>query len=191
VTILKRIFLLLALGACLLAAGCGGDDEKGKPIPADTAAALDRQLDGVQARLDNGSVGACKDILEGERGPNRDAVEQLISGLPDDVGADVRDALEQSFDNLWSLVEQECSDKEAEKPTTTQETTPPETTTTETPTETTETTPPPETETTTTPTDETLPPDGDGNSEGALPDTGNGGGVGPGSSKEKKDKVAK
>jgi hypothetical protein len=190
VTTLKRISLLLALGACLAAAGCGGDDEKGKPIPADTAAALERQLDGVQARIDNGSVGACKDILEGERGPNRDAVEELLSGLPDDVDADVRDALEQSFDNLWSLVEQECSDKEAKEPTKTQETTttPPETITTETPTETTETTPPPETETTTTPGDDTLPPDGDGDSSGGLPDTGNGGGAGPGASKQKKDK---
>ncbi len=43
VTTLKRISLLLALGACLAAAGCGSDDEEGEPIPADTAAALERR----------------------------------------------------------------------------------------------------------------------------------------------------
>ena len=43
-TNLKRISLLLALGACLAAAGCGSDDEKGKPIPAEQAAQLENQL---------------------------------------------------------------------------------------------------------------------------------------------------
>jgi hypothetical protein len=194
VTILKRISLLLALGACLAAAGCGADDEKGKPIPADTAAALERQLDGVQARLDNGSAGACQDILEGTRGPNRDAVQQLLDGLPNDVDPDVRDALEQSFNNLWSLVESKCQDLQPDQPTQTQtqtQTQPePETDTTETQTETTETTPP-ETDTETNPDEGTLPPDGDGESDGAIPDTGgNSGGAGPGISKAKKGKVS-
>jgi hypothetical protein len=190
VTTLKRISLLLALGACLAAAGCGSDDEGGKPIPADTAAALGSQLDGVQARLDNGTPGACRDILEGSRGPNRDAVQQLLDGLPGDVDPDVRDALEQSFDNLWSLVESKCQDLQADAPTQTQTQPEHETNTTEVPTDTVETTPP-ETETETAPEDAPLPPDGDGDSGGAIPETGNGGGVGPGAIKLKKQgKVA-
>jgi hypothetical protein len=182
-----RISLVLALGACLAAAGCGSDDEGGKPIPAETAAALASQLDGVEARLENGSPGACRDILQGTRGPNLDAVQQLLSGLPDDVDPDVRDALEQSFDNLWSLVESKCEELQADEPTQTQ-TQPepePETDTTEVPTETTETTPP-ETDTETTPEEAPLPPEGDGDNGGATPEDGSGGGVGPGAIKPKK-----
>lgn len=189
---LKRISLLLALGACLATTGCGSDDEGGKPIPADTAAALDSQLDGVQARLDNGSEGACRDILEGTRDPNRDQVQQLLDGLPGDVDPDVRDALEQSFDNLWGLVESKCEDLKADEPIQTPTQTEPEpetdTTETETETDTTETTPP-ETDTETNPEQDPLPPDGDGGSGGALPETG-GGGVGPGSLKAKKKEKA-
>jgi hypothetical protein len=191
---LKRIFLLLALGACLAAAGCGSDDEGGKKIPAATAAALQQQLDGAQARLDNATAGACKDILEGPRGPNRPAVQQLIDGLPNDVDPDVRDALQESFDNLWSLVESKCEDLKPDEPTQTETQTQPETTPTETTTtETTETTPP-ATETTP-PATETTPPDGNGNSGGAIPPdgngngNGNGGGVGPGATEEKKEKL--
>ena len=185
-TTLKRISLLLALGACLATAGCGSDDEEGKPLPADTAAALESQLDGVQARLDNGTEGACKDILEGTRGPNRDAVQQLLEGLPNDVDPDVRDALKESFDNLWSLVGSKCEELKPEEPAQT-ETTEPETTTTETDTETTETTPPDTDTEPTTPEEETIPPDGDGENGGAIPETDSGGGVGPGSSKLKKN----
>jgi hypothetical protein len=185
---LKRIFLLLALGACLAAAGCGSDDEGGKKIPAATAAALQQQLNGVQARLDNGSPGACTDILEGTRGPNRAAVQQLIDGLPNDVDPDVRDALQESFDNLWSLVESKCQNLQPDEPAQTETQT--QTQTEETPTETTppatETTPP-ATETTP-PATETNPPEGNGNNGGAIPPDGNGGGVGPGATKEKKEK---
>jgi hypothetical protein len=174
----------VALALTLATAGCGGDDE-GSPIPAATATALNAELDGVQARLDNGTAGACKDILEGSRGPNLARVNQLIDGMPDDVDPDVRSALEDSFDRLWELVQQDCDDKAqqeekdqpAPEPETETQTTPPETETEETtPTETTETTPP-ETE--------PLPPEGDGDNDGSVPGNGNGdgvegGGVGPG-----------
>jgi hypothetical protein len=184
---LKRISLLLALGACLAAAGCGSDDEKGKRIPAEQAAQLETQLGIVQARLDNGTEGACKDILDAEDA-NDDAVAEILSSLPNDVDPDVRDALEESFDNLWSLVESKCEDLKPDEPVQT-ETTEQETTTTETQTETTETTPPPETDTTpTNPDDLPLPQDGDGDSDGAIPPNSNGGGVGPGATKEKKAK---
>jgi hypothetical protein len=109
VTNLKRTTLVLLLGACLAAAGCGSDDE-GDPIPADSAAALQSQLDNVQARLDNGSVGACDDILSGPRGPNADAVNQAIADLPDGVDEDVRSALQDGFDRLFTLVEERCNE---------------------------------------------------------------------------------
>jgi hypothetical protein len=107
----------MLLGACLAAAGCGSDDE-GDPIPADSAALLQAQLDNVQARLDNGSVGACEDILTGPRGPNVDAVNQAIATLPDSVDEDVRSGLQDGFDQLFSLVDERCNElrEEAEQP---------------------------------------------------------------------------
>jgi hypothetical protein len=180
----RPIAVLLATVALVGFAGCGGDEE-GAPIPAATANALNAELDGVQARLDQGSAGACNDILEGPRGPNKDQAQQLIDSLPDDVDADVRSALQDSFDHLWDLVEQDCEDKadrekqaqpepEPEQPTETQtETvTEPETPTTPTDTET-DTTP-------TSPEEAPLPNDGDGDSGGGVPEAGNGNGNGGG-----------
>jgi hypothetical protein len=180
VTTLRHISLLLALGACLAAAGCGSDEEKGGPIPAAQATELQARLDETQNRLDNGSEGACKDILD----DTMPEVGNILDGLPNSVDPDVRDALEQSFDNLWSLVESECQDLKPDEPA---QTTPaePETTPTETQTETTPTeTTPPETDTETNPEDAPLPDDGNGDSGGAVPDTG--GGAGPGATKLKK-----
>jgi hypothetical protein len=180
----RLIVLLVALAMGIASAGCG--DDEGSPIPAATATELNAELDGVQARIDNGSAGACRDILEGSRGPNLERVNELIDGMPDDVDPDVRSALEESFDRLWELVQQDCDDKAQQEeesqpePETETETTPPETETEETtPTETTETTPPEQ---------EPLPPEGDGDNDGGVPGNGNGngngvgngGGVGPG-----------
>ena len=187
---LKRTCLLLALAAALTTAGCGSDDE-GKPLPRETVAALDAQLDKVQDRLDDGSEGACKDILDAppERGANRDAVQRALEDLPDDVDPDVREATQESFDNLWSLVESRCEELKPDEPTETQsEPTETETQPTETETEPTETETEPTDTTPTTPGEETIPPDGDGENGGAVPPDGNGGGVGPGAAKEKKEK---
>jgi len=167
-----RVLTFALLALALVAAGCGGDDE-GKPIPAATATQLDAQLDGVQARLDNGTAGACKDILEGPRGPNLEQVNQIIESLPDDVDSGVRSALQDSFDNLWDRVQDKCDElSEAQQQPTETETTPTEITPTETtPTETTPTeTVPPATE--------ELPPDGNGNGNGGVPGNGNGNGNG-------------
>jgi outer membrane biosynthesis protein TonB len=188
-TSFKRIFLVALLGAGLATVGCGGDDE-GAPIPAQTAQALQTELDGVQARLDNGSAGACNDILEGERGPNLERVQQLLDGLPDDVDPDVRSALEDSFNRLWELVQEDCDEKAQEEESQQEEPEPePEPTPTETEPEPeptpTETEPEP---VPTTPEETPLPPEGDGNNGGAVPGEGNGGGVGPGAAKEKKAK---
>jgi hypothetical protein len=173
--------MLMLLAVSLAVAGCGGDDE-GTPIPSATATALDGELNGVQARLDEGSAGACRDILEGPRGPNLERVQELIDAMPDDVDADVRSALEDSFDRLWELVQQDCDDKAREEKS--QQEPEPEPTETETETETetqTETTP---TETepteTTPPAEEELPPEGDGGAPGNGNGNGNGGGFGPG-----------
>jgi hypothetical protein len=175
--------VLLALAASLAVAGCGGDDE-GEPIPTATATALSSELDGVQDRLDEGSAGACRDILGGPRGPNMARVQDLIDQLPDDVDSDVRSALEDSFNRLWDLVEQECDDKaQQEEESQPEETTPEETTPEETEPETTpeETTPEETTpEETTPPEEEVLPPEGDGENDGGIPGNGGGGGVGPG-----------
>jgi hypothetical protein len=184
-TPLSRIALLLLLAVILVVTGCGGDDE-GAPIPAETATALDAELDDVQARIDQGSAGACKDILEGTNGPNLERVRELIDALPEDVDPDVRSALEASFDRLWELVQDDCDEKAAQEEQAKPDPEPiePETTTPTTPTdaETTPTTP-------TTPEEEELPPDGDGENNGEIPPgngngngngVGNGGGVGPG-----------
>jgi hypothetical protein len=179
--------LVLGLVAAGLAlAGCGGDEE-GKPIPTATATALHAQLDNIQGRLDQGSAGACKDILEGPREPNMEQVSELIDAMPDDVDSDVRSALEDSFDNLWELVQDDCDDKaqaeekarqdreqqQEEEPDTDTETTPTETETDTTPTDTT-----PTDTTPTTPGEEPLPPEGDGDNGGQVP--GNSGGAGTG-----------
>ena len=194
-TSFKRITLVLSLCACLAAAGCGSDDEGGKQLPANTAAALEDQLNRVQDRLDNGTEGACRDILEGPRGPNRAAVQQLLDGLPNEVDPDVREATQESFDNLWSLVESKCEELRADEPAQTTPTdTQTETTPTETETQPTETTPPPTDTEPTTPDQQPLPPEGDGDNGGTVPPeengngNGNGGGVGPGAAKEKREK---
>jgi hypothetical protein len=159
VTKIKRTTLVALLGAGLAAAGCGSDDE-GEPIPAESASVLQSQLDNIEARIQNGSVGACDDILGGPRSPNLEPVEQAIADLPSDVDEDVRTGLEDGFNRLFQLVQERCDElrAEAERQQDTQteaepEPLPPET----------ETVVPPETETTTTPPEtetetETVPP---------------------------------
>jgi hypothetical protein len=159
----KRTTGFLALAACLLAAGCGSDDE-GQGIPRDSAAALDRQLDSIQSRFEVGG-GACADITEGDD-PNTTAVQRTIDGLPADVDQDVRDAITDGFARLFQLVQEQCEqpqtetepEPETETPTVTEPAPPPPETQTETtpPPETTETTPPPP-ETTEPPATDTAP----------------------------------
>jgi outer membrane biosynthesis protein TonB len=135
--IIRLPHISLALALVALVAGCGSDKE-GKPIPADQAAALQKQLDSIENRFDFGD-GACADI-EGKSIP---AVRQELDSIPSSVGSDVRDALRRSFDRLFELTASQCDEQKGQETTPT-ETTPTETTPTETtPTETTptETTP--------------------------------------------------
>jgi hypothetical protein len=168
----KQIALLALLGGCLVAAGCGSDEE-GAPIPADSATVLQGELNSVADRIANGSVGACRDVSDSATSPNTKPIQDAIDGLPGDVDQDVRDALQQGFDRLFELVDERCAELEDETDTQT-ETEPTPTETTDTETETTETT---DTETTPTdtttiptdttdetspPTDTDVPPSGDG-----------------------------
>jgi hypothetical protein len=173
-SVAKRICLLALVAVSVALAGCGGDKE-GKPLPAAQAQQLEGRLQDAQLRLANGSEGACKDILN----DTQPKVGRIIDSLPDNVDADVRDALSESFDNLWRLVDDRCqeiADQSKPEPTKTE----PETDT-NTNTNTTETT---QTETTQTETTQTepdtapLPNDGNGNGNGGVP--GSGGGVSPG-----------
>ena len=164
----KRVLAAVACVA-LLTAGCGSDDE-GKQI-AGSAAELQRSLESIERRFDLGG-GACQDITQGED-TDVDAVQAKIDALPDDVDKGVRDALQESFDRLFDLVQEECTQTDTDTETET-ETTPTEqvpTVTEEVPTATetvpTETTPP-----------QTNTPGNQGNGNG----NGNGGGNGGGNS---------
>jgi hypothetical protein len=183
VTTIKRTTTLVLIGAALAAAGCGSEDE-GEPIPSVQAEALLAQLEVVQNRLDQGSAGACQDVFTHAESPNQSTVDELLAQIPEDVDPEVRSALEQSFARLWELVGQECDERAAEEeqqqpepePT---ETAPPPEEEEEEPDEEEEEAPPEEEEPP--PPDETpLPPEGDGDNDGAIPGEGNGGGVGPG-----------
>jgi outer membrane biosynthesis protein TonB len=171
-----RLLLISLLVATFALAACGGDD-RGQGIPQNTASSLLSELAAVQNRLDQGSVGACEDVID-ESVP---AIQKKLDSLPEKTDSELRTALEDSFTKLRTLSEQTCDDRrqkaEDKKKTTTTETTPPPTTT--------ETEPPPTTTTETTPpTTETTPkpkpapkPKDNGNGNGKKNDSGGGGGA--------------
>ena len=167
-----RLLALPLLLATLALAACGGED-KGAGIPQGTASELLSELAAVQNRLDQGSVGACEDVLD-ESVPNN---KKKLDSLPDNTDAGLRTALEDSFTKLRTLSEQTCDErrqKAEDKKTTETETTPPPTTTeTAPPTTTTTETAPPTTETTPKPKPK---PKNNGNGKG----NGNGGSGGAG-----------
>ena len=100
----RGIFALALVVAAVAARGVRGGATRARGSRCQRPPRLQAQLDGTQARLDQGSVGACKDILEGPRGPNKQQVQDLIDSMPDDVDSDVESALQDSFDHLWDLV---------------------------------------------------------------------------------------
>jgi hypothetical protein len=169
-----KTLTLTALLLAALAAGCGADEESQPTIPADTAAALETQLDSIQQRFEFPGGQACGDITSGAD-PNTTPVQTLVASVRDE---EMRSALEDSFNRLFELVESECAElQEEQSQTDTTDTTETQTTetTTETTTDTTETVPP------TTDTTETLPPTDTIPTE-TLPDgeDDGGGGFGPG-----------
>jgi outer membrane biosynthesis protein TonB len=170
VTTFKRTTGFLALAACLVAAGCGSDEE-GEPIPANIAGQLQTRLDEIERRFEFGN-GACADI----QNDSLPAVEDLLASVPENVDADVRQGLTDGFDRLFVLTEDQCEQTQTEtEPEPTPEPEPVPTDTTETTTQPTETAPPPtETEEPPPVDTETAPaPDEDGEGEGD--ETGQGG----------------
>jgi hypothetical protein len=174
---LKRNTLSLLACAALAAGvlGCGSDEE-GAPIPADSAQELETRLGEIQRRFEFGR-GACADIVN----DSEPAVRRIIASLPQDVDEDVRTALEDGFERLFSLSADQCESEPAETeteatpepPETDTETVPAETLETETiPTETL----PPETESTP---DENGPPEVPPGQEDGGNGQGGSGGVGP------------
>jgi hypothetical protein len=173
-----RLAKTTAVIACLAAAllgGCGSSNDKGKPIPAATQQELDKQLDSVKARFDFGG-GACSDIAQ-----NKQSVQKTIDSLPDDTDSDVKSALQDGFDQLFQLTDEQCDEKKGQKTET--ETTPsePAPTPTESAPETTPTTPSETTPAQTTPSDQKpkkqKEPKGGGNGGGnSAPQSGTGGG---------------
>ena len=169
-----RAHLTALLGAAVLLAGCGSDDEpEGKGIPAQPAATLQERLDEVQRRFDeatrNGNVGACNDI----QNDSFKAIDATVAQLPDDVDPDVRETLEDGLRRLEEQTRQGCADVEPQETDTTPEQAPPP----ETPPEHTDTEPE-ETTTETTPSEE--PPgqkkkDKDNGAGGTPPGQGGGG----------------
>jgi hypothetical protein len=145
----KKIALLALLGGCLVAAGCGADEEEGAPIPAQQAQELESRLAEMERRFEVG-VGACADI----QNDSKPGVDQILATLPNGVDADLRTALQEGFDRLFSLSEEQCEAEAESEPETTPAEPPPDT---DTETDTTETEPFP-TETETTPTDTTEEP---------------------------------
>ena len=171
---IDRRYIAALLGASLLAAGCGSDEEKPEPsIPAASVEELERYLDEAQRRFDSGTEennpGACADI-EDDTFPN---IQRVMDDLPSSVDPEVRDTLEDGLARLRELTQEGCSGVEPTETETTEEPPPPETVTTPPETETT----PPETETT--PSDEVPPGQQkkDENNDGGTPPGQGGGGT--------------
>jgi len=119
----RQTLLALAAAAVLGATGCGSSDEpppeRGKGLPADAVDALDRRLDEVQRRyddgVDNGNVGSCEDI-EGDSFSGEGGIDELVSGLPRDVDPDLRAALERSIERVRELTGDCAEQAEAVEP---------------------------------------------------------------------------
>lgn len=169
---MRRAATTLVLGA-LLVAGCGSDEEEGEPIPAAQADALVTQLDQTEQLVEDGTCRGARFQVTGNG-----QLEDKVAALPDDVNADVRQALADGLDRLADLIDDECGqEEEPETDTTETETQPEETEPEETEPEETETEPE-ETETEPPPT-ETEPPPTETIPEPPLVPPDEGGGVTP------------
>ncbi|MBN1528868.1 MAG: hypothetical protein JW895_07385, partial [Thermoleophilaceae bacterium] len=111
-----------ALSLLAIAAGCGSDDE-GQPIPPRFATALENRLDRIQDSASQGTPEGCQAALDVDP-----EVQQIIDTMPQDVDAEVRDALTRSFDRLFELIARDCNEQDRAETET--ETTPTETETT-------------------------------------------------------------
>jgi hypothetical protein len=103
------IALLIALVAAT-AAGCGSDDEEGSPLPEQAVVDLESRLEEVERRMAAGG-GACEDITI-DTAP---AVDGVIQSLPSDVDPDVRQALEDGFERLFTLTAEQCDETQGQQ----------------------------------------------------------------------------
>ena len=108
-----------ALAACaaLAAAGCGSSEEpRGEPLPRQSVAELQKRLDEIERRyrdgIEDGNLGACEDIQK----DSIPAVEVIVGGLPQEVDAELRDAVEGSFARLEQLTREDCAEVEPPSP---------------------------------------------------------------------------
>lgn len=107
---LRRTTTLLLALAAGLSAGCGSDDEQeGAPIPAESARQLEERLDEIERRFEFAG-GACADISA----DSEPAVRNILASLPSDVDPDLRSALEQSFDRLFQLSDDQCDEQQGQ-----------------------------------------------------------------------------
>ena len=149
--------------------GCGGDEDKGDPIPTREANRMIALLDLAERQSDQGTCGGALAKVREARG--------IAGDLPEGVDPDVRRELTSGIDRLEELVDSECERPEPAPEDTTTTTTPEPTTTTPEPTTTTPapttttTTPAPEPTTTTPAPEPTTPGNGTG---GTPPGQGNG-----------------
>jgi hypothetical protein len=121
-----KTFAALLCGALLLLPGCG-NDSKGRPIPAEQADSLIKNIQAADQYSADGSCGRAHTKV-------RDA-KFVLSQVPNNVDPDVRKGVSDGLDHLNSLIDGEC-----ERPQKTQtDTTPTETQTTVTETQPTQT----------------------------------------------------
>ena len=110
----RHALVALAACACLSLGACGSSDEtEGEPLPSAAATELQKRLDEVERRyedgVDNGNTGACSDIqTDSFAGVN--GIDEIVAGLPEGVDPDLRRAVEDSFANLRTLTEEGCAD---------------------------------------------------------------------------------
>lgn len=113
-----------AIVAAVALAGCGGGGGGGDPKPSispSAVAKLNSRLDVVQRQFDAGG-GACSDITGSSTDSTRAVIKGDLEALPESVDADTRKALNDSFDRLFRLVDDQCKATTTPAPTTTQET---------------------------------------------------------------------
>ena len=115
----RQTLLALAAAAAVGAGGCGSSaeeqPERGKGLPRSAVASLDRRLDEVQRRyddgVDNGNVGSCEDI-EGDSFQGDGGIDEIVGGLPQDVDPELRTALERSIERVRELTG-DCAEQAA------------------------------------------------------------------------------
>lgn len=103
---LRQLRSLAALALlAVTVSGCSALERQRSSARLDheVANALARQLDSIERRFQVGG-GACNDITGGAD-PNTTPVREAIARVRD---AELRDALTQSFDHLFSLVREQC-----------------------------------------------------------------------------------